>query len=202
MITSTIKALIFDYGNVLGIDPTQAIFSSIKNEFNIEIDEVRKEYKNLTNFLQEDKLSSDKFWHIISNKLGIGNFQKFKEIWIESYKKNSYLNKKMADLLFKLKIRGYKLYLLSNLANIYKNINPVIETLKILDGIIYSFEVKSRKPERKIYETLIQRIKIHPNKCVFIDDNPINLIHPRRMGMKTIRFITFKEFLNQIEQIL
>jgi putative hydrolase of the HAD superfamily len=44
----------------------------------------------------------------------------------------------------------------------------------------------SRKPEETIYRVALEVSQRKPENCVFIDDRPLNLENPRRMGMQVI----------------
>jgi putative hydrolase of the HAD superfamily len=46
--------------------------------------------------------------------------------------------------------------------------------------------VHSRKPEEHIFRVALEVTQRAPEKCVFIDDRPLNLESPRRLGMNTI----------------
>ena len=48
--------------------------------------------------------------------------------------------------------------------------------------------VHSRKPEEHIFRVALEVTQRQPGKCVFIDDRPLNLENPRRLGMKTIHY--------------
>ena len=46
--------------------------------------------------------------------------------------------------------------------------------------------VRSRKPEDAIYRVALEVSQRPPAQCLFIDDRPLNLENPRRLGMNTI----------------
>jgi putative hydrolase of the HAD superfamily len=46
--------------------------------------------------------------------------------------------------------------------------------------------VHSRKPEESIFRVALEVTQRPPEQCVFIDDRPLNLESPRRLGMNTI----------------
>ena len=47
--------------------------------------------------------------------------------------------------------------------------------------------LRSRKPEETIYRVALEVTQRPPEKCLFIDDRPLNLESPRRLGMNTIQ---------------
>jgi putative hydrolase of the HAD superfamily len=46
--------------------------------------------------------------------------------------------------------------------------------------------VRSRKPEETIFRIALEVTQRSPERCLFIDDRPLNLESPRRLGMNTI----------------
>jgi putative hydrolase of the HAD superfamily len=46
--------------------------------------------------------------------------------------------------------------------------------------------VRSRKPEELIFRVALEVTQRQPEQCLFIDDRPLNLESPRRLGMNTI----------------
>ena len=43
--------------------------------------------------------------------------------------------------------------------------------LKYMDGVVFSCDVQQIKPEVDIYETLLKRYDLKPEKSVFMDEN-------------------------------
>ncbi len=55
-----------------------------------------------------------------------------------------------------------------------------------------------RKPEQEIYRRGLQIAQRNPEECVFIDDRAENLEVPRRLGMKTVRFESRSQALEEL----
>lgn len=88
-------------------------------------------------------------------------------------------------LLPKLKKQGFKLYFLSNFPlDIYEEIKTGYYFFKYFDGGVISSEVKFTKPDRRIYEILIENYSLIPEDCLFIDDIEINVKAAEATGMK------------------
>jgi len=50
--------------------------------------------------------------------------------------------------------------------------------------------LNARKPEEQIYRVALEVSQRDPDKSVFIDDRPLNLENPRRLGMHVVHFQT------------
>jgi putative hydrolase of the HAD superfamily len=48
--------------------------------------------------------------------------------------------------------------------------------------------VRSRKPEETIFRVALEVTQRPPEQCIFIDDRPLNLESPRRLGMNVIHY--------------
>ena len=88
-------------------------------------------------------------------------------------------------LLPKLKKQGFKLYFLSNFPiDIFEEIKTGYYFFKYFDGGVISSEVKFSKPDRRIYEILIENYSLIPEECLFIDDIELNVKAAEATGMK------------------
>ena len=100
-----------------------------------------------------------------------------------------------------LKTRGYHLYVVSNYADfMYEATKHKMLFLPYMDGVVFSYMCKAIKPEKEIYETLLNRYELKAEECVFIDDRAENIEAAVNLGFKGIQFHNYeqaKEALNQ-----
>ena len=94
----------------------------------------------------------------------------------------------MAELVRKLKKKGYGIYLLSNASTALRGYFPRIPGSEYFDGLMVSAEEKLLKPQHEIYERLYERFDLVPEQCVFIDDSPANIEGAMLTGMQGIVF--------------
>lgn len=62
------------------------------------------------------------------------------------------------------------------------------EFFKYLKGIVVSGDEKLIKPDKKLYQVLINRYGINPAESLFIDDNVANVQAALEMGFRVIHF--------------
>ena len=89
----------------------------------------------------------------------------------------------MIELVKELKSKGYALYLLSNASNRFFAYQDRCEAFALMDGIIISSDWKVVKPERRIYEILLNNFHLNSEECFFIDDVAANIEAARQIGM-------------------
>lgn len=102
-----------------------------------------------------------------------------------------------------LKKQGFKIYILSNLSEESYQYVKNYEFFKIIDGGVYSYQLKICKPNPKIYEELLNQYKILPKETIFIDDNEKNIEMSEKLGMYGVIFEdleTVKQKVNNIIQ--
>lgn len=102
-----------------------------------------------------------------------------------------------------LRRRGYKVYLLSNFSNYNFNVNvPRYTFLKETDGKIISYLYKCVKPERKIYEILLDKYSLKADECVFIDDREDNIEAAKALGFNGIVFKSYEDASKKLNELL
>ena len=60
--------------------------------------------------------------------------------------------------------------------------------LQLFEGIIVSGEEKMKKPDREIYQLMIDRYNISPEKTIFIDDSRMNVEAAKELYINGIHF--------------
>src|SRR5207237_9520900 len=60
--------------------------------------------------------------------------------------------------------------------------------------------VRSRKPEETIYRIALEVTQRPPEQCLFIDDRPLNLESPRKLGMNTIHHQSAEQLRAELEK--
>ncbi len=89
------------------------------------------------------------------------------------------------EVLRKLKERGLKLGIVSNLAYRYGEVITNLELGEFFDSIVLSYEVGAIKPEPQIYERALERLKLQSNEVFMTGDKNINdVIGPRQIGIR------------------
>lgn len=106
------------------------------------------------------------------------------------------------EILNELRKRNYGLYVLSNFhLKAFKRVFNKYSFFNRFDGLVISSKVNSIKPEPGIYEFLLARYQITPEKTVFIDDREENLETARRFNINTIHYIdpeSLRQNLNKL----
>ena len=62
------------------------------------------------------------------------------------------------------------------------------ELLSEFDGLVFSAPIHMVKPERRIFEHLLEKYSLEPKECTFIDDNADNIAAAKEIDINTYLF--------------
>lgn len=106
------------------------------------------------------------------------------------------------DWIRSLKAKGYRCYILSNYARYtYGQTREELSFEELMDGSIFSWQVQQVKPEREIFETLLQRFSLTPQECVFLDDTRANVEAARKLGIQGILFESREQAMEELKKL-
>ncbi len=189
MLTTPIRAFIFDFGNVLiKWDPHQLYIKYFGNDpaaidhflAEINFNEWNRAQDKGYPFAQAVKEQSARFpqyRHLI---------RAYHEEWEESITGPI---PETIEILYKLKADGYLLYGLTNWSmEKFTLIKTKFTFCKIFDDIIVSGAVKLLKPDPAIFNLLLQKICLQPEECLLIDDSMENIETAQKLGFATLHF--------------
>ena len=93
------------------------------------------------------------------------------------------------DVLADLRAAGVRLVALSNWsAEMFPVALERFDFLAWFEGIVISGEVGVNKPDRRIFEHLIQQLGIEADSALFVDDSPANIGAATDLGFRAIQF--------------
>ena len=186
-----IKAVIFDCFGVLTADAWHEFRLSLETEKGRQAHELMHQYS--AGFLPKGEFVTQ-----AATVTGVSE----KEIsgYIES---GTSKNRRLFEYISDLKRRGYKLGILSNVAN-----NWITDSFLSVDeqtmfaAMVFSFEVGTTKPDTRIYEEMLKKLDVAAEEAVFIDDIERYCLAAQDLGMKAILYQDFPQFKDDLEEIL
>jgi len=212
-----IKAIIFDIGGVLQIPKliprliqdthligvpahcghrNKSIHEYVADKLKIVLDQWFDAIDTAYAKSIEGKLTEKQVLNIISKNLKIKK-TKLKKWLIKAYKNNINLNKELLEQAIKLKKQGYRIAILSDQWPFSKIALMPKPLTKHFSPVIVSCEVGVRKPNQKIYSIILEKLKLIPCECLFIDNQEWNIKPAKKLGMKTILFKNNKQLFKE-----
>ena len=200
--SSTIHAIIFDFGGVLvNWDPHRVFLKYFSNNT-----------RAVDNFLAEINfsawnLSQDKGYPFAQAVTDLSAqfphyahlIRAYNEQWEETITGSI---PGTVELLHRLKAAGYELYGLSNWsAEKFAIVRHKYGLFELFDDIVVSGEVKLVKPDPAIFQYLLQKIDRIPQECLLIDDSPQNIEAAQKMGFVTHHFTSPARLELELQQM-
>jgi putative hydrolase of the HAD superfamily len=106
-------------------------------------------------------------------------------------------------LLPELRKQGFRLYFLSNFPiDIFEEIRTGYFFFTYFDGGVISSEVKFSKPDKRIFEILLEKYRLVPSESLFVDDVEINVRSAESLGMKGLVTYGSDDISHELEAAL
>lgn len=98
--------------------------------------------------------------------------------------------------------KGYRCLYLSNFSEkAGRECAAALDFLPYMNGGILSYQDKVIKPMPEIYQLLIDRYRLVPEECVFMDDTPVNLEGAEKFGIHTIHFKNQTQAIEDLKKL-
>lgn len=99
--------------------------------------------------------------------------------------------------------QGIHTYYLSNYGEkMRKDTEEELKVISYCEGGVFSYEVKETKPDKLIYQTLVDKYNLIPENCVFIDDVEENVKTAQAIGMHGIVFRGYKTVCRELAELI
>lgn len=125
------------------------------------------------------QISAKEFWEAVS----------LNPEFEEEYLRRHSLTDGLLDLLQSVHLHGCPIWCLSNdLSEWSRKLKDRFGLARFVSGFVVSGDVGVRKPDRAIFECLLQRTGTKPEEIVLVDDRIANLDAAAEIGIRTVLF--------------
>ncbi len=195
-----IEAIIFDLGGVLFTNGTKRLAQYIADTYHKDYDVVYQflNYSDVGNAYREGKITRDDFWKAFEEKFGLHkDIKTIEQKWFDVYE----IVEDTKEIITELS-QKYKLYFLSdNVKERAEAAEKKYGFLSLFTGGIFSHEVGVRKPNPGIYQLILQKVGMRPEKTLFIDDKEMNLPPAKTLGMNALLFTNVEQFRKDLKSL-
>lgn len=94
----------------------------------------------------------------------------------------------MRELVYSLRKRGIRVFLLSNISEYFARHADEIPVLREFERCFFSAVMGKTKPHREIYEEVCQTTGILPEETLFVDDSAVNIRGAEEYGIRGYLF--------------
>lgn len=203
----TIEAVIFDFGGVLTSSPFEA-FARFETERGLPADIIRR--TNAANHLENAwarferaEVDIETFDRLFAEEsLALGAEVRGREVLPLL---QGDLRPEMVEALKRIKAQFRTGCITNNLpANAIGSLTGrslyIAEVMVLFDHVIESAKIGLRKPDPRIYQIMVETLKVDPKNCVYLDDLGVNLKPAREMGMTTIKVASGAQAIAELEK--
>jgi putative hydrolase of the HAD superfamily len=181
----SIKAVAFDYGGVISLPQDENAMRDLASIVGIDSALMRRIYWDNRQIYDRGLVSGSEYFKNILADVGVfPDGQAIEKMVLRDVTSWSRINAETERLMRDIKEAGLKVGILSNM------VQPFLDTVRknapvflIPDGSVFSCEVDTVKPERKIYELLLSVLGCEAGELVFFDDTEINVAAAEKLGI-------------------
>jgi putative hydrolase of the HAD superfamily len=201
-----IEAVIWDFGGVLTSSPFEA-FARFESERGLPADIIRR--TNAANHLENAwakferaEVDIEAFDQLFATEsLVLGAEVRGKDVLPLL---SGDLRPEMVEALKRVKARFKTGCITNNLpANAIGSRSGrtlyIAEVMVLFDHVIESARIGLRKPDPRIYQMMVEALKVDPRHCVYLDDLGVNLKPARDLGMTTIKVLNAPQAIGELE---
>lgn len=201
----SIKNIVFDFGNVIGIyDPERILerFSLTREEKELFIKEIFEDplwkeadrgcsYRDVL-FYERVKELPERLRSVFFSSVARYDFE------------DSFMPQKdgIEELISELKNKGYGIYLLSNIGLGFHVLQLKRSVFRLFDGKFATCDCGLLKPEKEVYEAFFEKFSLTAQECLFVDDSAENVKAGINAGMSAFTYNALYEDISCLRKSL
>jgi epoxide hydrolase-like predicted phosphatase len=187
-----IKAVIFDFAGVIGVD---GYWAWLRDNIT-DLPSHEQYFHRISYQVDRAELTEEQFLNAITENCGIPAERVRSEI-LGRMK----IDPLMPPLMRSLRPR-YKVALLSNF--VYSWLDRLLkdnQLYPLFDHTVISSAIAMAKPEPEIYQHALNLLKMEPSEAVFIDDRAVNVEAANRLGIHGLLFTSAPELESSLRAL-
>jgi len=198
---SNLKAVIFDYGDVLCLPPKPEDIEGSAQILGISSDLFWVLWHRHRDPYDRGDISPQTYWRTVAEDAGKSiNAGQVRELAARDVAMWSRLNPRMLGWREDLSAAGMKTAVLPNMhAEMVQYARRNFPWLNQVNWATFSAEVKLIKPDPAIYEHCLRGLGVAPSESLFIDDREVNLAAARAMGIHGIQYKSIAQLRNDLD---
>jgi len=196
-----VKAVIFDYGEVLCHRPTPTETARLASFFGVGVDLFSVLWERNRGPYDRGDLAPEAYWLMLAEDAGTkirpGQMEEICKLDIAMW---SNVSSSMVEWARQLGSSGMKVGLLSNMhPGMVTHARKHFAWLKSFDCVTFSGEVRLIKPDPAIYEHTLRGLGVMASETLFLDDREINIQAARALGITAIHFQSVAQLRSDLQ---
>ncbi|MDB5176324.1 MAG: hypothetical protein JWM81_1182 [Candidatus Saccharibacteria bacterium] len=193
-----IKAFLFDYDGVMTAGVKDGIPASrLAKNVGVSFDTAAGWIASIWAPFSTGMITENQAWDKLENLYGNPISTQQRDIWFKWAELEPL--PEMINLVRLLKTRGYPVGVLSNVLPVTAQVIREHNGYAEFDFTVLSCEVGSRKPDQKVYETALTKLKdVAPQEVAFLDDREPCTTAASKLGLLPIHVTNHSEAIQQV----
>lgn len=196
-----IKLVVLDGYGIIFSRGYPDTFKALSKKFKIPESKLREViYKKYFSMAAEKIITQKQAWQLPVEELNLPiSWQELRDLHMGLMK----INKPVFELVKKIR-KNYRTIMLSKNTRTQfvdtKKKHP--QVWKHLDAAINTWELGLAKASKKTIYFLAKRYKVKPTEILFADDQKVNLVEAKKLGVKTIFYQNFNQFKRDLKKYI
>lgn len=178
------KVIVFDYGEVISIDPAAADKAALVELAGAETESFWAAYWRHRDKIDQATVSVREYWQLIATDLGLSwDTAELHRLWLADFRSWLAIDPDTLDVLIDLQRGGTRMALLSNAGLDFSSYFRNGLLGEFFDQVFTSGELGVLKPDAQIFRALIAGLDVAPSDVVFIDNRRDNIAGAAELGI-------------------
>ena len=197
----SIRAVVFDYGNVLNPPPEEACFDALQRIAGITGQAFFGPYWQLRGDYDRGSLDGPAYWQAVAATAGKRLLPaQVKELMARDAELWMGIRPVLLAWIKALRRQGLRTAVLSNMPReISAHLRRTAEWQAHFDALVFSGEAGMVKPQAEIYRLCLRALGVQPQEALFIDDREENVEGARAVGMHGVRFHSVEQLVSDVQ---
>jgi putative hydrolase of the HAD superfamily len=177
------RVVVFDYGEVLSMSPSEADKRAIVAASGAEYDTFWPVYWAHRDELDHGTIDVPEYWSRVGAGLGLDlGMSRVQRLWAADFRSWVSVEPGSVDILQELRDGGTRIALLSNAGFDFGDPFRYSPTGALFERVFVSAELGMLKPDPEIYRHVVRELGIEPSQMVFIDNKKVNVEGAESIG--------------------
>ncbi|WP_431279812.1 HAD family hydrolase [Leifsonia poae] len=178
------KVVVFDYGEVISVTPTEADRAQLTEIAGGEAEVFWPAYWRHRDALDQGTVSIQEYWRGIERELGENwGDATVHRLWLADFRSWLSIDHDTLDVLIDLRDGGTRMALLSNAGRDFGSYFRHGTLGDLFEQVFVSGELGTVKPNADIFEVVLGELGIAPEQMVFVDNKEVNVRGAEALGI-------------------
>lgn len=178
------KVIVFDYGEVISVTPTEEDRAALTELAGGNADVFWPAYWRHRDALDQGSIGIQEYWRGIERELGESwGDATIHRLWLADFRSWLSIDHETLEVLLDLKAGGTRLALLSNAGRDFGSYFRHGTLGDLFEQVFVSGELGTIKPSAEIFEHVMAELGVTPAETVFIDNKEANVRGAEALGI-------------------